>query len=79
MITDLSFPWLTLGNGLANFTVFIQIADVIGVIGLSLLVIYINIFFYKAFINIKVLKKNFILSPGNGYNNICYSHRLRSL
>jgi len=60
MLTELSFPWLTLGNGLANFTAFIQISDAIGVIGLSLLVIYINIFLYKAFTNIKVSKKKFI-------------------
>jgi len=60
MLTELSFPWLTLGNGLANFTTFIQIADALGVIGLTLLVIYINIFLYKAFTNIKVSKKKFI-------------------
>ncbi len=46
MITDWSFPWITLGNGLAKFTSFIQIADHIGVIGLSLLVLFINLFFY---------------------------------
>ena len=57
MITDMSFPWLTLGNGLAKFTAFIQVSDIIGVIGLSLLIIYINIFFYKTLINIKVSKK----------------------
>jgi apolipoprotein N-acyltransferase len=57
MITDLSFPWLTLGNGLAKFTAFIQISDTIGVIGLTLLIIYINIFFYKAFINFLVRNK----------------------
>ena len=48
MITDLSFPWLTLGSGLAPFNIFIQIADIIGAVGISLLVIYINIFIAKA-------------------------------
>ena len=48
MITDLSFPWLTLGSGLSQFNMFIQIADVVGAIGISLIVIYINIFIAQA-------------------------------
>jgi apolipoprotein N-acyltransferase len=48
MITDLSFPWLTLGSGLSQFHIFIQIADIIGAVGISLIVIYINIFIAKA-------------------------------
>ncbi len=47
-LTDLRFPWLTLGNALPYFNKFIQIADVIGVYGLSLIIIYINIFIYLA-------------------------------
>ncbi len=42
-VTEFRFPWLTLGNGAANFTSFIQIADVIGVYGLSLLLLYVNV------------------------------------
>jgi apolipoprotein N-acyltransferase len=60
MVTDMSFPWLTLGNGPAKFTAFIQVSDIVGVIGLSLLIIYINILFYLAFINLKKSKKKFI-------------------
>ena len=48
MITDLSFPWLTLGSGLSQFNIFIQIADIAGAVGISLIVIYINIFIAKA-------------------------------
>lgn len=48
MFQDASFPWLTLGNSLTYFLYYIQIADVIGVLGLSFLILYINIFFYKA-------------------------------
>ena len=59
MLTDLSFPWLTLGNGTAAFIPFIQIADVIGAVGISLVVLYINIFFYKAIVNYKSSKKSF--------------------
>lgn len=56
-ITDLKFPWLTLGNSLAYFNQFIQIADLVGVYGLSLVILYINIFLYKAVKDIGVDKK----------------------
>lgn len=46
MITDASFPWLTLGNSLSYFKTFIQIADTIGVLGLSLILIFTNIFLF---------------------------------
>ena len=62
MLTDASFPWLTLGNGLAHFVVFIQIADIIGAVGLSLVIVYINIFLYKAFINYRSLRKKFAVN-----------------
>lgn len=48
MLTDASFPWLTLGNGLSHFNYFIQIADIVGAMGLSLIVVYINLFLYQA-------------------------------
>ena len=46
-LTDFQFPWLTLGNSLSYFTDYIQIADIIGVYGLSLLILYSNIFVYQ--------------------------------
>lgn len=49
MITDASFPWLTLGNGMTHFLHFIQVADIIGALGLSLLAVYINVFFFLAY------------------------------
>jgi apolipoprotein N-acyltransferase len=48
IITDASFPWLTLANGLPYFLTFIQIADIIGALGLSLVIVYINLFFFFA-------------------------------
>ena len=48
MITDASFPWLTLGSGLSHFLPFIQVAEFIGAVGISLLVLYINYFVFKA-------------------------------
>jgi apolipoprotein N-acyltransferase len=46
MITDASFPWLSISNGLPHFLTFIQIADIIGALGLSLIVVYINLFLF---------------------------------
>ncbi|MFZ2865163.1 MAG: apolipoprotein N-acyltransferase, partial [Ignavibacteriaceae bacterium] len=46
-LTDLKFPWLTIGHGLAKFTSFIQIADIVGAFGLSFIVLWINIFIFK--------------------------------
>ncbi|MFO7445189.1 MAG: apolipoprotein N-acyltransferase [Ignavibacteriaceae bacterium] len=62
MLTDVSFPWIVLGNGLAKFLSFIQIADVIGTLGLSVLVIYINIFLYRAFTNYKTAWKKYYVN-----------------
>jgi apolipoprotein N-acyltransferase len=62
MITEIRFPWMTLGSGLALFNEFIQAADVIGSLGLSFIVIFINIFFYKAFIDYKIFPKKFYLN-----------------
>jgi len=52
-LTDLKFPWLVLGQGLAKFTIYIQAADIIGAFGLSLSVLYTNLFLYKAVVRIK--------------------------
>jgi apolipoprotein N-acyltransferase len=57
MVTDLSFPWLTLGSGLAHFTAFIQIADIIGTLGISAAVVFLNVLLYKTIFNFKLNKK----------------------
>jgi len=63
MVTDAAFPWLTLGNGLSKFLSFIQIADLIGTLGLSMITIFINIFLYKTLkIYLNEKKINFIYS-----------------
>ncbi len=56
-VTEFRFPWLTLGNGLPYFNRYIQIADIIGVYGLSLLILYTNILIYKALSNYYKYKK----------------------
>ena len=48
-LTDLRFPWLLLGHGLAKFNLFIQGADIIGTNGLSLVTVFINLLLYKSF------------------------------
>jgi len=52
-LTDLRFPWLLLGHGLAKFNLFIQGADIIGTNGLSLVVAYINVLLFKSFYKTK--------------------------
>ena len=65
MLTDASFPWLTLGNGLSHFNTFIQIADVIGAMGLSVIVVFINLFLYKGITAYKInRKKSYLFAAG---------------
>jgi apolipoprotein N-acyltransferase len=61
-LTDLRFPWVLLGHGLAKFNLFIQGADIIGTNGLSLAVAYINVLLYKSFYERKPQEK-FNLKP----------------
>lgn len=58
-LTDLKFPWLTLGHGLAKFTTFIQIADIVGAFGLSVIVLYINVLVFHALKNFSINRKAF--------------------
>jgi len=59
-LTDLKFPWLTLGHGLAKFTTFIQFADIVGSFGLSLIVLYINVLLYFAIKKFYSSKKSYL-------------------
>jgi apolipoprotein N-acyltransferase len=61
-LTDLRFPWVLLGHGLAKFNLFIQGSDIIGTNGLSLAVAYINVLLYKSFFEKKAEEK-FRLKP----------------
>jgi apolipoprotein N-acyltransferase len=56
-LTDLRFPWLLLGHGLAKFNLFIQGADIIGTFGLSLITAYLNVLLYKSFFEKEKSKK----------------------
>ena len=47
-ITEFRFPWLVIGNGQAYFNTYIQIADIIGAHGITILVLLTNIFLYFA-------------------------------
>jgi apolipoprotein N-acyltransferase len=58
-LTDLKFPWVIMGNGLVKFTTFIQAADIIGVFGLSIVVMYINFFIYKSLVSYKKGNSNY--------------------
>lgn len=58
-IIDIKFPWLMLSNSQTNYNSYIQIADIIGAYGISLFILFINVF---AFLFMKERKggvKNF--------------------
>ncbi len=46
-ITEFRFPWLTIAHSLAYFNTFIQISEIIGTFGLSIIIIYVNIFLFQ--------------------------------
>ncbi len=56
-ITDFKFPWLSISNAVPYFNSYIQISDIIGSYGLTVIIIYTNIFAYKFFINYNENKK----------------------
>lgn len=62
-LTDLRFPWVLLGHGLAQFQLFIQVADLIGTFGLSLVVAYINVFIFLAITRYRSGKKIITSEP----------------
>jgi apolipoprotein N-acyltransferase len=61
-LTDWSFPWLQLHNGISGFVSFIQIASLIGGWGLTLIIVYINVFLYYAYSNRKKRTYKFVLA-----------------
>ncbi len=60
--TDLRFPWLLLGHGLAKFNLFIQGSDIVGTNGLSLIAAYLNVLLFKSFFE-KNSERKFRLKP----------------
>ncbi|MCC6636473.1 MAG: apolipoprotein N-acyltransferase [Ignavibacteriaceae bacterium] len=57
MNIDLNFPWITLSNTMANFPVFFKIANVIGPLGMTVVLLFINIFIFKIWTAWKAEKK----------------------
>jgi apolipoprotein N-acyltransferase len=62
-ITDFRFPWLSLSNGLPYFLSFIQIADIIGSYGITILIVYVNIFGYLTLAKINSKSRAKFLNP----------------
>lgn len=56
-LTDWSFPWLNIGNGMSNFTAYIQIAGIVGSYGISLFVVAINVFLFLVYRDVREKKK----------------------
>ncbi|BAU22448.1 apolipoprotein N-acyltransferase [Caldimicrobium thiodismutans] len=58
------FPWGLTGYPLSNFSLFLQVADLFGIWGLSFMVFIVNYYFYflyKGFSNFTYKSKNFLL------------------
>ena len=47
MNIDVNFPWITISNTLADLQVFYKFSDVVGPLGMTMIVIWINIALYK--------------------------------
>ncbi len=60
-ITDFRFPWITIGHGQSMFEIFIQVGDLVGSYGITLIVIFINIFLYKAWKSRKLARSKKIV------------------
>ena len=44
---ELRFPWFNLGYSLADYNILVQLADIVGVVGLSALILIINVLLYQ--------------------------------
>lgn len=47
MNIDVNFPWITISNALANFQVWYKFSDVVGALGMTMMVIWFNICVYR--------------------------------
>ncbi|MBV6444993.1 MAG: apolipoprotein N-acyltransferase [Ignavibacteriales bacterium] len=57
MNIDLNFPWITVSNSLADFQTYYKFADVVGALGMTMLVIWFNIALYKIWSGWRAEKK----------------------
>ncbi len=71
LTSELGFPWGSIGYTLVPQRYFIQISDVTGIAGLSLLVIAINILLYKSFKRPKLTLPLIIVAMSG---TLCYSY-----
>jgi apolipoprotein N-acyltransferase len=62
-VTEFRFPWLTLGNSLSYYTTFIQVSDIIGAYGLSLIILFTNVLLFTAIKYYRWTKKIPLISP----------------
>jgi len=53
---ELAYPWLTIGYTQINNNLWVQFADITGVWGISLVIVFLNVLFYKIIIQIRTQK-----------------------
>lgn len=61
-VDETAFPWLTLGNTQSYYLPLIQVTSIIGVNGLSFLIVLINVLFYIAYKNFRYESFRFTLN-----------------
>ncbi|MCX8056109.1 MAG: apolipoprotein N-acyltransferase [Ignavibacteria bacterium] len=61
-VDDTAFPWLTLGNTQSYYLPLIQITSIIGVYGLSFLIVVFNVLLYAAYKNFRYESFRFTLN-----------------
>lgn len=61
-VDETAFPWLTLGNTQSYYLPLIQVTSIIGVYGLSFLIVLINVLFYIAYKNFRYESFRFTLN-----------------
>lgn len=61
-VDETAFPWLTLGNTQSYYLPLIQVTSIIGVYGLSFIIVLINVLFYIAYKNFRYESFRFTLN-----------------
>jgi apolipoprotein N-acyltransferase len=57
MNIDVNFPWINLSNTLPYFQIFYKISDIIGALGITIVLVYINILLFKLWLKWRDEKK----------------------
>ncbi|HPS38724.1 MAG TPA: apolipoprotein N-acyltransferase [Candidatus Cloacimonadota bacterium] len=73
--TEMRFPWFNISYGLADYNILLQALDIIGTVGLSLLVLVVNVLVWRSRKQLRtsIVSLVVILGLWLGYGFWCYS------